>query len=181
MTYKEYVLMRKKYMGTEASNENSFHNNTMINIYPKNEEEKKQTYINKDKEKKNKIRSKSKKDIVKNYYWDVENQDSKVPEESKEYKNTYETNYDENGNEVLNENLFRNRQVEYKTMRKTYTGKFLPNKGKQVKDIKGETMYNFNNNINNNNNGLDFKSKGHRSYYGGFRKSNSKNNFKRKK
>lgn len=177
MTYKEYLLMKKKYMGTQSNNDNNIQNNTMYNIYPKIEEEKKQPVINKD-EGKNKIRSKSKHDRIRNYYWGEENQDSKVPEETKEYKSTYETNYDENGNEVLNENLFRNRQTEFKAMRKTYTGKFLPKRDNQKNDIKADTMYNFN--INNNKR-LDFNSKGHRSYYGGFRKNNSKNNFNKKK
>ena len=34
MTYKEYISLRKKYMGTEI-NDDKAQNNTMYNIYPK--------------------------------------------------------------------------------------------------------------------------------------------------
>ena len=188
MTYKEYLLLRKKYMDTDINNESSIHNNTMFNIYPKNEEEKRQPVpvVKRVEEKEkeninNKIRSKSKVEKLRNFYWgEKENKfDSKNNEEAKGCKTLYNTNFDENGNEVLNENLFKNRQVEYKTMRKTYTGKFLPNRGKVRNDIKRETMYNFNSNYNKNN-GLEFNNKAHKSYYGGFRKNNDKNMFNKK-
>ncbi len=169
MTYKEYISLRKKYMGTEI-NDNNIQNNTMHNIYPKKEEEKKQSLPMRNEEKINKYRSKSKGDKIKNFFWGGrDEQDSKNMEETKGYKTLYETNFDENGKEVLNENLFKNRQIEYKTMRKTFTGKFLPNK---KKDIKGETLYNFNNKFNSN--GLDFNKRGYKSYYGNFRKNNDK-------
>ena len=171
MTYKEYILLKKKYMGEEVNRKTQ--NNTMYNIYPKNEEEEeeKQTKAIKNEEKYNKIRSKSKNDKIRNYYLsNRDNQESKTAEESKVFKALYETNLDENGKEVLNENLFRNRQIENKTMRKTFTGKFLPNRGNQNKDIKRETFYNFDNKYNNNN-GLGFNNnKAYKSYYGGFRK-----------
>ena len=174
MTYKEYISLRKKYMGTEI-NDDKAQNNTMYNIYPKKEEEKIQPIRMRNEEKLNKFRSKSKGDKIKNYYWGGrDDQDSKAMEETKGYKTLYETNFDENGKEVLNENLFKNRQIEYKAMRKTFTGKFLPNKGNPKKDIKGDTLYNFNNKFNSNN-GLDFNKKAYKSYYGNFRKNNDKN------
>lgn len=177
MTYKEYLLLRKKYMETEVNTDSSFQNNTMFNIYPKDEEEKRPP-IRKEEENENinKIRSKSKTDKVRNFYWgEKENKlDPKENEEAKGYKTLYNTHYDEKGNEVLNENLFKNKQVEYKTMRKTYTGKFLPHRGHSKNDIKRETMFNFNNNFNKNN-GLEFNNKAHKSYYGGFRRNNNKN------
>ena len=174
MTYKEYISLRKKYMGIEI-NEDKAQNNTMYNIYPKKEEEKIQPIPMRNEEKLNKFRSKSKGDKIKNYYWSGrDDQDSKAMEETKGYKTLYETNFDENGKEVLNENLFKNRQIEYKAMRKTFTGKFLPNKGNRKKDIKGDTLYNFNNKFNSNN-GLDFNKKAYKSYYGNFRKNNEKN------
>ena len=170
MTYKEYISLRKKYMGTEI-NDNNIQNNTMHNIYPKKQEEKKQSLPMRNEEKINKYRSKSKGDKIKNFFWGGRDEkDSKNMEETKGYKTLYETNFDENGKEVLNENLFKNRQIEYKTMRKTFTGKFLPNKKKV---IKGETLYNFNNKFNSNN-GLDFNKRGYKSYYGNFRKNNDK-------
>ena len=172
MTYKEFLSLRKKYMGTEKEIDVSIHNNTMYNVYPKKEEEKKQPIKTKEEEKISHYRSKSKHDKVRNYYLG-NNQDSKVPEEAKDYNTIYNMNYDENGNEVLNENLFKNRGIEYKTMRKTYTGKFLPIRGTQNKDVKGETMFNFNSKFNSNN-GLNFNSNGHRSYYGNFRKNTKK-------
>jgi hypothetical protein len=172
MTYKEFLSLRKKYMGTEKEIDVSIHNNTMYNVYPKKEEEKKQPIKIKEEEKISHYRSKSKHDKVRNYYLG-DNQDSKVPEEAKDYNTIYNMNYDENGNEVLNENLFKNRGIEYKTMRKTYTGKFLPIRGTQNKDVKGETMFNFNSKFNSNN-GLNFNSNGHRSYYGNFRKNTKK-------
>lgn len=179
MTYKEYLLLRKKYMGTEPNNDNSVQNNTMFNIYPKNEEEK-QPIKYKNEQKINKIRSKSKNDIIRNNYWkEREKIESKNDEETKGYNAIYGTNLDENGNEVLNENLFKNRQSEYKTMRKTFTGKFLSNRGIQKNDIKRETMYNFNNKYNSN--GLEIKNKAHKSYYGGFRKKNGRNLLNEKK
>ena len=168
MTYKEYISLRKKYMGTEPNNDSNIQNNTMYNIYPKDEEEKKQPVYIKNEEKNNKFRSKSKHDKIKNYYLGGDTKEYKIIEETKGYKNPYETNLDENGNEVLNENLFKNNQIEYKTMRKTYTGKFLPNR---KKDIKRETMFNFNAKYNRNV-GLDFNNRAHKSYYGGFRKNN---------
>ena len=174
MTYKEYISLRKKYMGTEI-NDNNAENNTMYNIYPKKEKEKIQSIPMRNEEKINKYRSKSKGDKIKNYYCGGgDNKDSKVMEEAKGYKTLYETNLDENGKEVLNENLFKNRQIEYKVMRKTFTGKFLPNKGNPNKDIKNETLYNFNSKFNNNN-GLEFNKKAHKSYYGNFRKNHDKN------
>lgn len=166
MTYKEYISLRKKYMGTEPNNDSNIQNNTMYNIYPKDEEEKKPPVYIKNEEKNNKFRSKSKHDKIKNYYLGGDTKEYKINEETKGYKNPYETNLDENGNEVLNENLFKNNQIEYKTMRKTYTGKFLPNR---KKDIKRETMFNFNAKYNRNV-GLDFNNRAHKSYYGGFRK-----------
>ena len=64
-------------------------------------------------------------------------------------------------------------------MRKTYTGKFLPNKGSQKGDIKRDTMYNFNFKYNKNN-GLEFNNKAHKSYYGAFRQNKDKNNLNKK-
>ena len=58
-------------------------------------------------------------------------------------------------------------------MRKTFTGKFLSNRGTQNRDVKRETMFNFNSKFNSNN-GLNFNSNGHRSYYGNFRKNTKK-------
>ena len=175
MTYKEYILLRKKYMGTEPNDNKDIKNNTMYNVYPKNEEEKKQPIKVKNEEKNNKYRSKSKGDKIKNYFWDGKDKQETKVEEVKGYKTLYETNLDENGKEVLNENLFKNRQIEYKAMRKTFTGKFMTNRN-QRKDIKGETLSNFNNKFTNN--GLDFnnKNKAYKSYYGGYRKKN--NDFK---
>ena len=167
MTYKEYISLRKKYMGTESNNDSTLQNNTMYNIYPKNEEEKKQPIPIKNEET-NKFRSKSKHDKIRNYYLGGDTKEYKIIEETKGNKTPYEMNFDENGNEVLNENLFRNKQIEYKTMRKTYTGKFLPNRGNKKNDIKRETMFNFNSKYNSNN-GLDMNNRGHKSYYGGFR------------
>ena len=68
MTYKEYILLRKKYM--EEDNKSKIHNNTMYNVYPKNEdeEEEKQPKTVKNEDKYNKIRSKSKNDKIRNYY-----------------------------------------------------------------------------------------------------------------
>ena len=172
MTYKEYLSLRKKIMGTENETDVSIHNNTMYNVYPKNEEEKKMPINIKDEEKVNHYRSKSKHDKVRNYNFG-DNQDSKVPEETTNHNTIYNINYDENGNEVLNENLFKNRGIEYKTMRKTYTGKFLTNRGNQNKDMKGETMFNFNSKFNSNN-GLNFNNNAYRSYYGNFRKNSKK-------
>ena len=176
MTYKEYLLLRKKYMGTEPNN--NIQNNTLYNVYPKNEEEKKQSITMKNEEKSSKYRSKSKGVKIKNYFWGgKDNQEAKVDEEVKGFKSLYETNFDENGKEVLNENLFKNRQIEYKTMRKTFTGKFMTNRNTR-KDIKGETLSNFNSKSNNKN-GLDFnnnRNRAYKSYYGGFRKKN--NDFK---
>ena len=173
MTYKEYILLRKKYMGDEIKNKAQ--NNTMYNVYPKNEEEEKQPKTIKNEDKLNKVRSKSKSDKIRNYYLSTrDNQETKV-EEFKGFKALYETNLDENGKEVLNENLFRNRQIENKTMRKTFTGKFLPNRGNSKKDAKRETFYNFDNKYNINK-GLDSNNnKAYKSYYGGFRKKNEKN------
>lgn len=179
MSYKEYILLRKKYMGTESEIDKSFQNNTMYNVYPKNEEEKQPIIIKEEEDKINKIRSKSKNEKVRRYYLG-NNQDSKTPEEEKEIKTLYNTNFDENGIEVLNENLFRHKGTEYKTMRKTYTGRFLPNRGNQKKDIKGETMYNFNSKYNSNN-GLNFNNNAHRSYYGNFRKNKDINMLNKKK
>lgn len=177
MTYKEYISLRKKYMGSDAINDDkSIHNYTMYNVYPKNEEEKRLTIVEKNI---NKFRSKSKHDKIKNFYLGNDTKEYLINEETKGYKTPYEMNYDENGNEVLNENIFKNKQIEYKTMRKTFTGKFLPNRGAQKNDIKRETMYNFNNKFNRNN-GLDFNNRGHKSYYGGFRKNNDKNLFNKK-
>jgi palmitoyltransferase len=68
MTYKEYISLRKKYMGTEI-NDDKAQNNTMYNIYPKKEEEKIQPIPMRNEEKLNKFRSKSKGDKKKNYYW----------------------------------------------------------------------------------------------------------------
>ena len=172
MTYKEFISLRKKYMGTEAETDVSIHNNEIYNVYPKNEEEKKQPVKIKDEEKISHYRSKSKHDKVRNYYLG-DNQDSKVPEEPNDHNTIYNINYDENGKEVLNENLFKNRGIEYKTMRKTYTGKFLPIRGTQNKDVKGETMFNFNSKFNSNN-GLNFNNNAYRSYYGNFRKNSKK-------
>ena len=172
MTYKEYLSLRKKYMGTEDEKDVSIHNNTMYNVYPKKEEEKKQPIKIKDEEKINHYRSKSKHEKVRNYFLG-DNQDSKVPEEANDHNTIYKVNYDENGKEVLNENLFKNRGIENKAMRKTFTGKFLSNRGTQSRDVKGETMFNFNSKFNSNN-GLNFNSTAHRSYYGNFRKNNNK-------
>ena len=172
MTYKEFLSLRKKYMGTENETDVSIHNNAIYNVYPKYEEEKKQPIKNKEEEKTSLYRSKSKHDKVRNYYL-RDNQDSKVTEETKDHKTIYYVNYDENGNEVLNENLFKYRGIEYRTMRKTYTGKFLPNRGTKNRDVKGETIFNFNSKFNRNI-GLNFNSNGHRSYYGNFRKNSKK-------
>ena len=170
MTYKEYILLRKKYMGEDKNS--MLQNNTMYNVYPKNEEEEeKQPRTIKNEDKYNKLRSKSKNDKIRNYYLSSrDNQESHTTEESKGFKPLYETTLDENGKEVLNENLFRNRQVENKTMRKTFTGKFLPNRGNQKKDVKRETFYNFDNKYNINNGLGSNNNKAYKSYYGGFRK-----------
>ena len=166
MTYKEYISLRKKYMGDNNTSE--IHNNTVN--YRENEEEKKNYMFE---ERINKIRSKSKNEKIRSKTKNEE--DSKV----KEMSNKYDTNLDENGNEVLNENLFKNRQIEYKKMRKTFTGKFLSNKvisnnnnakNHNIKrDKKVETAYNFNNRANKAI-GLDFNKQACKSYYGGFRK-----------
>ena len=110
-------------MGAESETEVIIHNNTMYNVFPKNEEEKKQPIKIKDEEKINHFRSKSKHNKVRNYFLG-DNQDFKVLEETNDHNTIYNINYDENGQEVLNENLFKNRGIEYKTMRKTYTGEF---------------------------------------------------------
>ena len=167
MTYKEYISLRKKYMGTEI-NDNNIQNNTMHNIYPKKQEEKKQSLPMRNEEKINKYRSKSKGDKIKNFFWGGRDEkDSKNMEETKGYKTLYETNFDENGKEVLNENLFKYRKNEYKPMRKTFTGNFFQKKGSQQKDKKGEILFNYNNNINDKKNNNAYKS-----YYGGFKNAN---------
>ena len=168
MSYKEYILLKKKYMETETYNNNT--NNTCsknisMNI---NQEERKIDIKNNPKEDKTKIRSKSKSEKIRKYNFD-DNTDNN--NELKETKKLLNTNLDEHGNEVLNENLFKNRQNEYKPMRKTFTGKFFPKKGSQQKDIKRETFYNFNNKFNSNN-GLNFNNHAYKSYYGGFKNNN---------
>jgi len=141
MSYKEYVMLRKKYM--EPNVNDTSKENTMYNVYPKKEENVKNNNIN-----------------------DINNKRSKSIK-YKENNNTeissktmlYNTNKDENGKDVLNENLFKNRQ-----MRKTFTGKFYQRKGSQYKEKKGEAIYNnnyykFNTNI------------AYKSYYNGFMKN----------
>lgn len=155
MSYKEYILLRKKYMETE--------------IMYKNEKDKEQINNKKNDDKKYK-RSKSKSDKVRNYNFNSEKNEKELinyKKETKEIKNLYETNLDEHGNEVLNENLFKFRKNEYKSMRKTFTGQFYQRKGSQQKDKKGETFYNFNNNNRNKN-----INNAYNSYYGGFKSNN---------
>ena len=168
MSYKEYILLKKKYMETEVYNNNNS-KNISVNI---NQEERKINIKNNPKDDKIKIRSKSKSEKVRKYnfqddtdnYTELNNYEEKV----KERKKLLNTNLDERGNEVLNENLFKYRKNEYKSMRKTFTGKFFQKKGSQQKDIKRETFYNFNNKFNNNN-GLNFNNHAYKSYYGGFK------------
>ena len=122
MSYKEYVMLRKKYM--EPNVNDTSKENTMYNVYPKKEE-------------------------------NVKNNNTEISSKTM----LYNTNKDENGKEVLNENLFKNRQ-----MRKTFTGKFYQRKGSQYKEKKGEAIYNnnyykFNTNI------------AYKSYYNGFMKN----------
>ena len=155
MSYKEYILLRKKYMETE--------------IKYKNEKDKEQINNKKNDDKKYK-RSKSKSDKIRNYNLNSEKNEKELmnyKKETKEIKNLYETNLDEHGNEVLNENLFKFRKNEYKSMRKTFTGQFYQRKGSQQKDKKGETFYIFNNNNRNKN-----INNAYNSYYGGFKSNN---------
>ena len=165
MSYKEYILLRKKYMEKEDNNE-------QINSVQIIEEDKRQKIIKK-KENKKEIRSKSKSDKIKNYeykkfnYEKSDNEFINVKNEMKETKKLFETNLDEFGNEVLNENLFKYRKTEYRPMRKTFTGNFFQRKGSQQKDKKGETFYNPKNNFNNKNSNIAYKS-----YYGGFKNNN---------
>ena len=165
MSYKEYILLRKKYMEKED-------NNDQINSVQIIEEDKRQKIIKK-KENKKEIRSKSKSDKIKNFeykkfnYEKSDNEFINVKNEMKETKKLFETNLDEFGNEVLNENLFKYRKTEYKPMRKTFTGNFFQRKGSQQKDKKGETFYNPKNNFNNKNSNIAYKS-----YYGGFKNNN---------
>jgi hypothetical protein len=167
MSYKEYILLRKKYMEKED-------NNDQINSVQIIEEDKRQKIIKK-KENKKEIRSKSKSDKIKNYeykkfnYEKSDNEFINVKNEMKETKKLFETNLDEFGNEVLNENLFKYRKTEYKPMRKTFTGNFFQRKGSQQKDKNRETFYNFNNNTKINNNA-------YKSYYGGFKHTNINKN-----
>ena len=165
MSYKEYILLRKKYMEIED-------NNAQINSVQIIEEDKRQKIIKKNENKKE-IRSKSKSDKIKNFeykkfnYEKSDNEFINVKNEMKETKKLFETNLDEFGNEVLNENLFKYRKTEYKPMRKTFTGNFFQRKGSQQKDKKGETFYNPKNNFNNKNSNIAYKS-----YYGGFKNNN---------
>ena len=168
MSYKEYILLRKKYMEIEDNNE-------QINSVQIIEEDKRQKK-NKKKEDKKEIRSKSKSDKIKNYeynkfnYEKTGNEFINVKKEIKETQKLFETNLDEFGNEVLNENLFKYRKTEYKPMRKTFTGNFFQRKGSQQKDKNRETFYNFNNNNTKNNNNA------YKSYYGGFKYANINKN-----
>ena len=164
MSYKEYILLKKKYMETEPYN-NTDNKNISINI---NQEEQKIDIKHNIKEDKAKIRSKSKGEKIRKYNFQ-DNTDNN--NELKETKKLLNTNLDERGNEVLNENLFKYRQNEYKPMRKTFTGKFFQKKSSQQKDIKRETFYNFNNKFNSNN-GLNFNNHAYKSYYGGFKNNN---------
>ena len=156
MSYKEYILLRKKYMETE--NNNGYYSTLIVSQI---KEDKKSIESIKKEEKKN-IRSKSKGDKIKNYNDNILTNHKK---ELKETKKLYDINFDENGNEVINENLFKYRKNEYKPMRKTFTGNFYQRKGSQQKDKKLETFYNFNNKFNNN---------AYKSYYDGFKKDKKK-------
>jgi hypothetical protein len=174
MSYKEYLLLRKKYM-EEGNNNNTEKNKTMIT--ESKEEEK--NIINKiKKEEKIKIRSKSKADKVRkcNYKENNTSIDNFEPKEyeekTTETKILYKTNLDENGKEVLNENLFKYRKKEFsnKQMRKTFTGNFYQRRGSQPKDKKGETFYNYSNKFSNNK--TNFNNNAFKSYYGGFKGNN---------
>ena len=167
MSYKEYMLLRKKYMEIEDNNNNGQINISSVHI----NEEDKRPKVNKQKEDKKEIRSKSKIDKIKKYNHNTFNYENSANEitnlKKKETKKLFETNLDEFGNEVLNENLFKYRKTEYKPMRKTFTGNFFQRKGSQQKDKKGETFYNPKNNFNNKNSNIAYKS-----YYGGFKNNN---------
>ena len=171
MSYKEYMLLRKKYMEIEDNNNNGQISISSVHI----NEEDKRPKVNKQKEDKKEIRSKSKIDKIKKYnhntfnYENSANEITNLKKEIKETKKLFETNLDEFGNEVLNENLFKYRKTEYKPMRKTFTGNFFQRKGSQQKDKNRETFYNFNNNTKNNNNA-------YKSYYGGFKHTNINKN-----
>ena len=173
MSYKEYILLRKKYMEIEDNNNNGQISISSVHI----NEEDKRPKVNKQKEDKKEIRSKSKIDKIKKYnhntfnYENSANEITNLKKEIKETKKLFETNLDEFGNEVLNENLFKYRKTEYKPMRKTFTGNFFQRKGSQQKDKKGETFYNPKNNFNNKNNNVAYKS-----YYGGFKHTNINKN-----
>lgn len=163
MSYKEYILLRKKYM--EKDYDNNKKNNT-IKVYQT--EESKNPIKNKEKDDKKNIRSKSKGDKVRNYNNNFKlekNRDEIIDykKEKKETKKLYDTNLDENGNKVLNENLFKGRKNEYKPMRKTFTGKFFQRKGSEQKDRRLEVFSNNNNNFNTNDKNA------YKSYYGGFK------------
>ena len=168
MSYKEYILLRNKHMETDYNN-NEKTNRTYIN---QNEEDKKQIKKKKKDDKKD-IRSKSKSDKIRNYDFNniyqenIEKDLISYQKESQETKKLYETNLDDNGNEVLNENLFKLRKNEYKSMRKTFTGQFYQRKGSQQKDKKRETFYNFNYNYKNKN-----INNAYNSHYGGFKNNN---------
>ena len=170
MSYKEYILLRKKYMETDYNN-SKVHNNT-VNTF-KNVDEQKEKVKNKNEDDKKNLRSKSKTNTARNFKFkefnseNHENELIKIEKEIEKEKKLYKTNLDENGKEVLNENLFKYRKNEYKPMRKTFTGNFFQKKGSQQKDKKGEILFNYNNNINDKKNNNAYKS-----YYGGFKNAN---------
>lgn len=159
MSVREYEILRKKYMGDEPVSK--INDNSMFNIYPKVEEEKGNTVkIITDYGKKN-VNSNKTLTVNNNYNW------NKL-EEIKGVNSDY--NLDENGNEVLNENLFRNTTMkDFKSMRSTYSNKFIAKKSSKSKDKKGATMYNFHKKSSNNINNIN--SAAGRSYYGGFKKN----------
>ena len=119
MSYKEYILMKNQYMHQYTHTEQNIRKkNNILN----NHSEKKE--LDSKKEDKNKIRSKSRYDKIRNY--NFKDNITNVKKEEKKNKN-----YDENGVEVLNENLFKNRK-EYRSFRKTFTGKFFRPKVNQL-------------------------------------------------
>ena len=176
MCYKEYLLLRKKYMETDYSY-NTYHNNT-VSTFQNIEEQKRKNKNKKDDDKKN-LRNKSKTNIARTFKLNEFNSDNSENElnkimKEKEKKLLYKTNLDENGKEVLNENLFKYKKTEYRPMRKTFTGKFFQKKGSQQNDKKGEVLFNFNNDF------IDKKNNNaYKSYYGGFKNANviKKNKF----
>ena len=119
MSYKEYILMKKKYMHEDQKNNA---NETFDNASKEKEQEIK-------KEEKMKIRSKSRGEKIRNFNFkdDLGNIDKEIKKNK---------NLNENGIEVLNENLFKNRK-EFKPLRKTFTGRFFKTKDKFNNNNKG--------------------------------------------